>query len=396
MSNDQPQPSTPTPPKRGFSRLEDGIRRWGENSSLVQGSVGLYKRYQRVAPAAFFFGGVAWDGATLKRIDSLIDSSILLAYILALGVLIVVALFVEEGRLQKPLLQKYKTWYPATIQFFLGALFSAYFIFYLQSASLRSESAIFIGILVLLLIANEFLHHRLLNPYLLFALYYLACVSFFIFFIPVVTKQIGYGVFLVSCLIGLLIVAGMLYLLHKKQLFGTGRPVVFISGIVLALFTMLNIFYMKNWIPPVPLSLKEGDIYRGLAREGDSFVLRYAEPSWYEFWVDSDHNFLYTEGDTVFCFAAVFAPTELETNIYHAWQYLDDATSDWVQTDSIGVEIEGGRQTGYRTYTRKRFVKPGKWRVDVRVEDGRVLGRIPFTVTPIDSAVTRFAYRYYE
>ena len=383
-------------PKKGFDRLEEKIRSWSDTSSLVQKPVSFYKQHQRFVPAAFFFGGVAWDGATLRRIDSWVDSAILLAYILALGLLVIVALFVEKGRVAKPFVLKYKTWYPAAIQFLLGALFSAYFIFYLQSTSLRSESIIFIGVLVLLLVANEFLHSRLLNPYLLFALYYLACVSFFIFFIPVVTKQLGYGVFLSSCLIGLVITGGLLYIVKKKQLFSTQKPVTWIAGIVLGLFALLNVFYVNNWIPPVPLSMKEGDIYRGLERDGDQFVLRYATPDWYQFWVDSDRDFKYAEGDTVYCFAAVFAPTKLETSIYHSWHYLDEEEDDWVRTDSIGVEIEGGRQTGFRTYTRKRFMQPGKWRVDVQVADGRVLGRIPFTVSAVDSAITQFEYRRYD
>ena len=372
----------------------DRFHRWAESSLLVQKPVAFYKQYQRFVPAAFFFGGVAWDGATLKRIDSWIDSTILLVYILALGTLVVTALFVERGRIEKPWLVKYQTWYPSAIQFFLGALFSAYFIFYLQSTSMRSESVIFIGVLVLLLVANEFLRHRLLNPYLLFSLYYLACVSFFIFFIPVITKQIGYVVFLASCAIGLVVVGGMLYFVQNKELFTSERPVAGIWCIVLVLFGGLNLFYLNNWIPPVPLSMKEGDIYRGIEREGDRFLLRYAQPAWYQFGVDSDRDFLYAEGDTVYCFAAVFAPTDLETNIFHTWHHLKDST--WIRTDSIGVEIEGGRQTGYRTFTRKRFVEPGQWRVDVKIADGRVLGRIPFTVSRVDSAVTEFAYRIYE
>ena len=153
---------------------------------------------------------------------------------------------------------------------------------------------------------------------------------------------------------------------------------------------------MQNWIPPVPLSLKEGDVFRSVEREGDDFVLRYAAPEWYQFWVDSDADFHYAEGDTVYGFAAIFAPTELETNIYHAWNHFDESKQDWVRTDKIAVEIEGGRNSGYRTYTRKRFVTPGQWRIDVETEDERILGRIPFNIIPADSAVTAFETRLYR
>ncbi len=382
--------------KSAFDRLEGKIRNWGDTSPAAIKSVSLYKQYHRYLPAAFFFGGVAWDSATLDRIDALFDTIFLMTYIVVLGGLIMVALFVERGNIKNPTLQKYRSWYPPAIQFFLGALFSAYFIFYLQSTSIRSEGMIFIVILVVLLIANEFLQSRLLNPYLLFALYYLACVSFFIFFLPVVFKQLGYGIFLASCVIGLLITGGMLYLLKWKNIFKEKKPIYYIASILIGIFISLNIFYMQNWIPPVPLSLREGDVFRGIEKAGDDFVLEYATPKWYEFWINSDEDFYYAEGDTVYGFAAIFAPSALETNIYHAWNHYDESQESWVQTDKIAVEIEGGRNSGYRTFTRKRFVSPGQWRIDVKTEDERVLGRIPFHIIPVDSSVTQVTSRVYK
>ncbi len=381
---------------QGKPRLEDRLRTWSSKSVLAQKSVALYKEHQRFVPAAFFFGGVAWDSATLNRIDAWLDSSILLAYIIALGAFILIALCVEQEKISKPFFLKHRSWYPLAIQFLMGALFSAYFIFYMQSASFRSESIIFIIILAALLISNEFLRDKLLNAYVLFALYYLASVSFFIFFLPVAFKVMGYGIFLVSCLIGLAIVGGMLFFLLKRDVIQEMKRVYKIGGMVLGIFALLNLFYMQNWIPPVPLSMKEGAIYRGLERKGDAFALLYAQPEWCEFWVDSDREFFYAEGDTVYTFAAVFAPTELETQIYHAWHHFDESQQAWVQTDEIAVNIEGGRDAGYRTYTRKRRVSPGRWRVDVKTEFHQILGRIPFTIIPVDSTVTTFAYRYYE
>src|SRR5690606_2809869 len=114
-----------------------------------------------------------------------IDNAILLVYLLSLGALILVATLVEAGRLDRPWSTKYRAAYPAAIQFFMGALFSAFTIYYFQSASLTSTS-VFLLLLVGLLVANEFIHRRLLNLYLLFALYYFVAFSFFVFFVPVV------------------------------------------------------------------------------------------------------------------------------------------------------------------------------------------------------------------
>ena len=384
------------PPDSGFSKLEHRIRNWAETSLFAQNSLKLYEKNKQFVPATFFLGGVAWDSATLKRIDAWFDSFMLLSYLLILGVTIVLALLIHNGRLSHPFFEKHKQWFAPAIQFFLGALFSAYFVFYLQSASFRSGSIIFIVLLICLLVANEFLQNRLLNTYLLFTLYYFVSVSFFTFFLPVVTKQTGYWIFFLSCLIGLGITSIMLFILFKQRVFEVLTPLKRSLAIVIGLSVLLNIFYLLNWIPPVPLSMKEGGIYRNVQRVEDTYELQYAKPPWHKFWVDSDRTFQYAEGDTVFCFSAIFAPTNLKSDIFHIWQYYDEAEKEWVQSDNIKVDISGGRDGGYRIYTRKRFVQPGKWRVDIKTQRQQILGRIPFEVVPVDSAVTQFAFDYYK
>ena len=394
MEPEPVDPHLPPPAENRFEQLEYQLRNWSSTSPVAQKSIALYEKHKRFLPATFFLGGVTWDSLTLKRIDAWFDTFMLFSYLIILGAMIVVAQLVHHGRLSHPLLEKYKQWFTPAIQFFLGALFSAYFVFYLQSASFRSGSIIFIILLVSLLVANEFIQNKLLNINLLFTLYFFVSVSFFAFFLPIVLKDTGYGIFLTSCLMGLCLTAGMLQFLHRKSIFHTSiplrKPIVFI----LSLFVLLNVFYLFNWIPPVPLSMKEGNIYRGVERIDDTFELKYAKPPWHKFWVSSDRAFQYTRGDTVYCFSAVFAPTNLKSDIFHQWQYYDRERREWIQSDNIPVDISGGRDGGYRTYTRKKFVRPGKWRVNIKTEEQQILGRIPFTVIPVDSAVTSFAYRY--
>ena len=392
----EPPDPPPHPTDKALAKLEQKLKSWSSTNPLAQKSITLYENHKRFLPATFFLGGVAWDGATLKRIDAWVDTFILLTYLLLLGALIVVAQLTHHKRISHPVLEKYKQWFAPAIQFFLGALFSAYFIFYLQSASFRSGSIIFILFLAGMLIANEFMQNRLANTNLLFTLYFFVCVSFFAFFIPILTKTTGYGVFLVSCLLGLAITGGMLQFLNRKSIHHTSIPIKKPLSIILALFVLLNGFYLLNWIPPVPLSMKEGNIYRDVTRVDDTYQLRYAEPPWYKFWVASDRTYYHADGDTVFCFSAVFAPNELKSAIFHEWQYYDEQNDSWAQSDLIPVNISGGRDGGYRTYTRKKHVKPGRWRVNIKTERQQVLGRIPFTIVPVDSAVTSFAYTYYK
>ncbi|NIT99649.1 MAG: DUF2914 domain-containing protein, partial [Nitrosopumilaceae archaeon] len=94
------------------------------------------------------------------------------------------------------------------------------------------------------------------------------------------------------------------------------------------------------------------------------FKLKFQKPKWYQLWKDSDDSFNYSEGDTVFCYTAVFAPTLLQKNVYHVWRKYFSERDEWLTTDRLGFEITGGRKMGYRGYTYKRNVSPGKWRVD--------------------------------
>ncbi|HKN85710.1 MAG TPA: hypothetical protein VJV04_02500, partial [Nitrospiraceae bacterium] len=120
-------------------------------------------------PVVFFFAGVTYDTVTLTRIDRLLDNLILLLYLVLLGSLIVLkgrADFAKTRDLQAGtesafhFLARAEPYYPMAIQFLLGGLFSAYTIFYSQSASLTT-TAVFFAVLVVLLVGNEFLHDRL-------------------------------------------------------------------------------------------------------------------------------------------------------------------------------------------------------------------------------------------
>ena len=51
------------------------------------------------------------------------------------------------------------------------------------------------------------------------------------------------------------------------------------------------------------------------------------------------------------------------------------------------LSINGGRDGGYRNYTIQHKVWDGDWRVDVDTADGRIIGRIPFTVVMVPQAI---------
>jgi hypothetical protein len=338
-------------------------------------------------PVVFFLAGVTYDGVTLTRIDSLLDNLILFLYLSLLGGLIVLTARADLGRTTidatvvpghvKSLIARAQPHYPHAIQFLLGGLFSAYTIFYSQSASLTA-TAVFFGLLVALLVGNELLHDRLSNLRLLFSLYALVVFSFFTFFLPVLTGWMNTWVFLFGACLSAAVTVGVMRLVYRGTADGLQREALWTGLPALGLIGLLVGFYFLNWIPPVPLSMKFGGVYHNITKADGTYHLMFEQGAWYQFWKRSDDPF--RGADPAYCFTAVFAPVDLHTTIYHRWQYRPPGRHGFSMTDRIGFTISGGREGGYRGYTIKQHVLPGDWRVDAETAEGRVIGRVSFRV----------------
>lgn len=342
-------------------------------------------------PILSFFGGVAYDTLTLTRIDRLLDNLILLLYLAVLGLLIVfIGRFGREprdwtglmvaGRWDAgPLLTKAQPFLPMVMQFLLGGLFSAYAIFYSKSASLTG-TAVFFGVLVALLVANEFLRDHLSNVRLLVALYAVVTFAFFTFFLPVMTGVLHPVMFVLGAILSGLVTLRVVELIFRGNPARTKVDALLTSLPAMGLVGVLVWFYFLNWIPPVPLSMKFGGIYHHVVKTRDIYELSFHK-QWHQFWKRSDT--VYRADQQVFFFAAVFAPVDLNTTIYHHWQYrpfnAKPGRPYW-SADKLPIKVSGGREGGYRAYTVKQGLDAGEWRVDVETEDGRVLGRVTFRV----------------
>jgi hypothetical protein len=338
-------------------------------------------------PVAFFFSGVTFDSVTLTRIDSLLDNLVLLLYLSLLGALIVMTARVDMGQgaadvsggagWASSFVFRVRPYAPHVIQFLLGGLFSAYTIFYSQSASLTA-TAVFFAVLVALLVGNEFLHDRLSNLRLLVSLYALVVFSFFTFFLPMLTGWMNTWVFLLGAILSAAVTLKVVELIYQgRSTASRWEPVL--SGLpALGLIVVLVGFYFLNWIPPVPLSMKFGGVYHKITKADGTYRLTFEEGAWYQFWKRSDDPFRGEE--PAYCFTAVFAPVDLHTTVYHRWQYRSRNGRGFSTTDRIGFTISGGREGGYRVYTAKQRVMPGDWRVDVETPEGRIIGRVSFRV----------------
>lgn len=338
-------------------------------------------------PPVFFFSGVGYDTFTLTRIDRLQDNLLLLIYLLLLGVLIVLTgrLGIEPapGREQLATLSPFARWvlrsrpyYPMAVQFLLGGLFSAYAVFYSRSATLTS-TGIFLALLVVLLVGNEFLRDRLSSLRLLVSLYAVVCFAFFTFFLPVMTGYMNSVIFLIGAGLSATVTLRVVQLIYRKNPDRSKREAVGVTAPAFALIGLLVGFYFLNWIPPVPLALKFGGIYHEVKKAGDRFELSF-EKEWYQAWKRSDD--IFPADEPIYCFTAVFAPVDLNTTIYHHWYFRPNSDKPFTHADRTSIKISGGREGGYRTYTFKQRLDPGDWRVDVETEDGRIVGRVSVRV----------------
>lgn len=231
---------------------------------------------QPLTTAVFFFGGVAYDTLTLTRIDRLLDQLILLLYLSLLGALIVLTGRAQLGLLpQAPdshrafhplqLIHRVQPHIPKALQFLFGGLFSAYAIYYFQSASLTT-TAVFLGFIVMLLIVNEWFHNHVSSLTMLLALFAIVMMSFLTFFLPVVLGRMNAWIFLVGAGLSAVIVWRLLSMMYRGAVGATTWAQWRTGAPALAMITLMIGFYFLNWIPPVPLSLKFAGMYHQVQR----------------------------------------------------------------------------------------------------------------------------------
>lgn len=320
--------------------------------------------------------GFIIDNFTLTRIDQWLDNLILLSYLLIAGLgIFLFNLFESRG------------WghgiFPLAIQFAFGGLFSGYFVFYSRSASLAS-SWIFIAFIILFLIGNELSKGKYSRLGFQVGVFFTALFSFSIFYIPILVNKIGAWVFVLSGVVSLIAIRLFVKLLSYITPEKIKDTKIVLFGIVGTIFVVFNILYFTNVIPPIPLSLKEVGVYHSVERVGDNYNVTFEDKEWYQFYKRYNDTF-HSNNESVYFFSAVFAPSDLKTNLYHRWQYYD---GEWITINKFFIPILGGRGEGYRGYSYKSNPLPGKWRVDVITEREQVVGRAEFIVVSVSEPVS--------
>jgi hypothetical protein len=340
---------------------------------------------------AFLLGFVI-DNLTLNRVDQLFDNVLLFSYVL-IAMLSMVYLYAGvAGRLPETWIPYSRIYAPLLTQYAFGGLLSGMLIFYGRSGT-WAESWPFLVLILLVIYGNETIRDRASRLVFNLSMFFVGLFSYVVLVIPVATGYMGPWIFLASGVLALVIMRLFLLCLHfiiPNFLELQMKTVVFTIGCI---FAGLNFLYFTNIIPPIPLSLKEVGIYHSVVRfEDNSYQLKYEDPPWWQFWRRSDKTFHPTPDNNIFCFARVFAPARISTDIYHSWDYYDAEKEKWVEYARLSYVISGGRDEGYRGYTLVENYRDGKWRCSVETKRGQVLGREDFIVDssqPAGQLVTR-------
>ena len=340
----------------------------------------LYERYERrIGSLALVFGFV-FDWLTLERIDLLYENFVMLSYLMIAGGGIVIINYLREYPSENPFFLKVEHYLPLLIQFAFGGLFSAFFIFYNKSADF-SSSWPFLVMLFSLLVGNEFFKEHYKRMVFQVSIYFVAVFSFTIFFIPIILDNIGVLTFIFSGAVSLLFIylfSETLFRTVPKRYAEARNNLRYSVG---AIFLAINILYFTNLIPPIPLALTDIGVYYSVQRVGEDYRVAGPDRSWYDSLpFISSKTIEWRAGQPLYVFSSIFAPADLNTRVVHDWQYFDEASSKWVSVTRVAYGIRGGRDGGYRGFSTKQGLSPGKWRVDVETERGQVIGRVRFDI----------------
>jgi hypothetical protein len=339
---------------------------------------GVIKQVYRHWLTVAFVLGFITDSILLNRIDDLIDNIILLLYfLLATTTLLLLYVGVAERgpHFIHGALKKYT---PILMQYAFGGLLSGMLIFYGRSGDWLA-SAPFLLLILAVVLGNEFVSKRSDRLIYHISVYFIGLFSYVVLVVPVLTGKMGDAIFILSGLISIMIVTFVVQLLYRivpNFMMANTRRVIFSIG---AIYIGFNSLYFLNIIPPIPLSLTELEVVQSVDKlsDGNYRVVEEVQP-WYRK-MPFVNPILHPTGETIACFAQVYAPTRLSTDIFHRWEYKDE-NGDWQEHFRFGYEIAESNKSGYRGYTRMQSYFAGEWRCSVETKRGQVLGREVITI----------------
>lgn len=341
------------------------------------------QRNQRHLSTLVFLGGFVLDLATFVLIDL---SYVNILFLIYLGVAFAGTFIThtihshfEESpyRIRKIL----SVLAPLVTQFAIGSLLSGCIIFYTKSATL-AVSWPFLLLILIVFLGNEYFRSYRASLIFQTTLFFFTLYSYVIFALPLYIGKIGPVYFLLSTALSAGVFLFFLWILSLVGRERVQKTLLHISLAMVGTITLVVGAYFTGIVPPIPLTLQDGGVYHSLRRVSGGYEVEgEKEKPW---WLAPlPHIVHHVPGTPLFVYSAVFAPGAFSTNIVHHWERYDAVQGEWVTQTRIAFLLSGGRQGGYRGYSKSDTVVPGKWRVSIETVQGQVVGRVTFTVVDV-------------
>lgn len=281
------------------------------------------------------------------------------------------AIVVHHRFLDREWSETWKQRFTWAVQFCFGGLFSALVVCYFKSSG-SLASFLLVILLAILLVGNEFLQKKYESFGVSLAFFCLLGTMFMNFAIPHLVHRIGFIWFFLSTLLSFGMCMFIWKISHRKKSILVAPALISI---------LLVVAYIMNWVPPVPLVLKQKIACQNFDKA--TYTCDIDDPNIFQsigLQIPSVHK---VDSSEVYFLASIYAPAKLKAELEYLWYYQDPQTGKYKLTDRISsgrMTLNGGRESGFRTFTRKKNTPPGKYRVEVAYKNGAVIGSGTFEV----------------
>ncbi len=349
--------------------------------------------YTKHATTILFVIGFTIDMILLPDIGDALTRYIGLAYISSIAVLIVVREWVASRNTASALEQRVYSTLTFCIAYLSGSALSFVFVYAIRGAAF-SVSWPFLVILLICSISNEMIGSHKYRFTLDIAVLFVALLFYIIFTLPILLSIQNDLVFLGSMILS--VVIGLIYIsiLKNRSEVATheaGRGYALAIGIPM----FVGMLYFLNVLPAVPLSLGSSGVYHSVVRDGADFIVEREVAKKHfipRFWSRPVYH-MSSDDTGVYFLATVKAPTKVTAPLTQVWEYYDEDKKKWVSNTVIPYISEGGRVGGYRAYSYKNNVAEGLWRVTIKADSKRIVGRLTFTIVRVEEPVLQETVR---
>lgn len=281
------------------------------------------------------------------------------------------AIVVEHHFLDREWSAEWRQRFSWAVQFCFGSLFSALVVCYFKSSG-SLASFILVILLAILLVGNEFLQKKYESFGVSLAFLSLLGTMFMNFTLPHLVHRIGFIWFFLSTLLSLAVCVFIWKVSRRSK-----KVLIAPIGISVCLVAA----YLMNWVPPVPLVLKHQLVCQNFDKTDYSCDVD--APGFLQKIGLKAPSVHHMPDQEIYVLASVYAPAELKAAIEYRWYFQNPVTGKYSLTDKISsgrMVINGGREDGFRSFSRKKNVPAGRYRVEIAFKDGAVIGSQSFDV----------------